>query len=105
MTYTATPRVTDYLFIGEAPFDEDCLPVDAPGQKEEAKRFMRQIEKAYPPPHRDADVALRLYRNDHDFGTYYSVIAVYNPLSKIGTDWAIACEADEKGLLRNWSVD
>jgi hypothetical protein len=98
-----TNQGIDYIDIGSTPFDEDCLPAGDMGGRQEALRFKRQCEIAYPPL-TNGNGWFSLSRNEHDFGTYWTVVAKYY-MDTDGEKWALKVEHDAEGKLRNWTVD
>jgi len=82
----------EYLNIGSAPYAEDCAQVGRPDYDTQAKRecqaFIRQIERAFPPPE---SAYLKVKGFPHDFGRYYEVVCCYS--NDTGLDYAYLVEA------------
>jgi hypothetical protein len=93
----------DYLYIGAAPVEEDCVWVGHPNYatlaRAECKRFAEQIKRHYPEPENGW---LQVKSNPHDFGTYYEVIACFDPEDAESSNWAYNVEEDIKGVLMVW---
>jgi hypothetical protein len=93
----------DYLYIGSAPVEEDCAQVGSPDYstkaRAECRRFMDQIKRHYPEPENGW---LQVKSNPHDFGTYYEVVACYDPSDADSAHWAFDVEGDVKNVLMVW---
>jgi hypothetical protein len=96
-------QMIDYLYIGAVPTDEDCAQVGEANYAEraraECKRFAKQIQRHYPEPENGW---LQVKSNPHDFGTYYEVIACYDPSDADSANWAFDVENDVKNVLMVW---
>lgn len=89
----------EYMEIGSAPYEENCVGVTSDGDyhqamKNECRRYKTLLEGAYPPP---GDAHLGIKSNPHDFGTYYEVVAYYNPSHEDEVQWAFMLEGDIPG--------
>ena len=93
-------RATDYIYIGESPYDENGLQIGDPGLHDEAMRFKDLIERQYPLP-KDGLAWLKVKPQHHDFGTYYSVLCYYYT-DTAGEEYAFMVESDNEGKLRKW---
>lgn len=84
--------MAEYLNIGPAPYGEDCAQIGRPGFEARARRecgaFIRQIERAFPPPE---SAYLKVKGFPHDFGRYYEVVCCYS--NDTGLDYAYLVEA------------
>ena len=86
--------MTDYIYIGCSPHDEDCVQVRTgenyfPAMKAELIRFKQLMQKVHP------EVGSGCYavrREAHDFGSYLQLIAVYDDEDEEATRWALAAE-------------
>ena len=95
----------DYMDIGSAPCDEECVQVAPEGgyhdnMRAECRRFRDLIRKkmgAEPP-----GAGLAVKSNSHDFGTYYDVVCWYDEEDEEAYDYALACEAHAP---RTWLDD
>lgn len=69
--------------------------------KQQCRVFKDQLERMFPPV---GGAYLKITSNNHDFGVYHEVAAVYNDESENETEWAFNIEAnlpeywDQKGL-------
>ena len=87
----------DYIDIGSAPCEEDCVQVTKEGDyvqamREECKRFIAAIRSKLGPEVGSAQ--LRVKGNPHDFGTYYEVVCYFDSEDEEGMDYAFRCESD-----------
>ncbi len=86
----------DYISIGTAPIDEDCVQVDSsdpsyiPKMKEECKRYKEFLEKKLPIPEElKGRVYLSIKRFEHDFGPYFEVVANYDDNDELAENYAV----------------
>jgi hypothetical protein len=84
----------DHLYIGSAPYDEDCAQLGTNDYKKRCKleltEFKRQlIDKFGPPP---AGVELKVKGQPHDFGTYYELVVVFDDENETASDYAFDLE-------------
>jgi hypothetical protein len=93
----------DYLNIGSTPNEEDCAQVGSKNYQKralkECQAYMEQIRKHYPEPDNGY---LKVKGFPHDFGTYYEVVAYYDPEDKASSRWAFDIEGDALGVLATW---
>lgn len=96
----------DFLNIGSTPHDEDCAQVGsddyAKRARKECNAFMAQIQKHYPEPDNGY---LKVKGFSHDFGTYYEVVACYDPENTEASKWAFDIEGDSQGVLSTWDAE
>lgn len=94
----------EYLSIGSTPCCEECASVGEPDYSTyariECRAYMAQLQRLYPEP---AKGYFKVKSFGHDFGTYYEVVAVYDPEDEEATSWAFDAEAgaetwDEEAL-------
>ena len=94
------------LNIGATPNEEDCAQVGSADYKErartECRAYMEQIRKHYPEPENGC---LAVKRFPHDFGTYYEVVAYYDPEDSTASRWAFDIEGDDLGVLATWDEE
>ena len=84
----------DYIVIGSSPIDEQCAQVGSDGYDElatlECSAYIKQLRRVFP----DAKCAFRRKSFNHDFGTYYEVVAVYDDDDELATRDAFLAEAE-----------
>lgn len=95
----------DYISIGSAPSDEDCVPVNSRGDYHEAmraecQRFLELIRKKLGPEPPGARLGIK--SNPHDFGTYYDVVCYFDDEDEAARTYAFRCESDSP---RTWADD
>lgn len=95
----------DYLNIGPAPCDEDCVQVSkdhdyGPAQRKECNRFIRAIRAVLGPEPDGARLAVKGF--PHDFGTYYEVVCWYDGAVPEAVDYANRCETEAPAT---WPLD
>lgn len=93
--------MTDYIYVGSAPTDEDCVQVtrDAdylPAMRAECLRYIAALRAKYGPEPEGAE--LRLKREGHDFGPYIEVVCVFDPTDDAAVEYAY----DVEGGLQFW---
>jgi hypothetical protein len=88
--------------------DLSCVPSDEPcaqiGQDDyhqratkECRAYIAQLIRQLGKPPDGA--ALRIKSNPHDFGSYLSVVAAFDPTDPKQVEWAYKCDANAPG---NW---
>jgi hypothetical protein len=96
----------EYLNIGSSPSSESCAQVGtedyANKAKAECRLFLAQIQKHYPEPE-NGYLAIKAFH--HDFGSYYEVIAKFDPDCPTASDWAYDIEGDSLGVLETWDSE
>ena len=96
----------DYLNIGSTPNEEDCAQVGSADYYtraiKECRAYREQIRKHYPEPENGY---LKVKGFPHDFGTYYEVVAYYDPEDIEAPRWALDIEGDTKGVLARWDAE
>jgi hypothetical protein len=96
----------DYLNIGATPNEEDCAQVGSVNYQERARKecraYMAQIQKHYPEPENGY---LKVKGFPHDFGTYYEVVAYYDPEDISSSRWVFDIEGDSLGVLATWDAE
>ncbi len=91
----------EWFDFDTVPYEEQCAQVGEPDalqkMKDEVKRTKALlIQKFGEPP---IGVLLRPHRNEHDFGSYYSLRVYYNPNLPDAVAYAFACDGD---FPRTW---
>jgi hypothetical protein len=93
----------DYLTIGPVPSNECCAQLGAENYTQQALmecgRFADQIRRHYPEPD-GGYIAVK--RFDHEFGSYYECVAVFDDIEWEATEWAYRVESDPLGVLADW---
>ena len=100
----------EYLNIGSTPNEEDCAQVGSTyyyyyyyeRARKECRAYMEQIRKHYPEPDNGY---LKVKGFLHDFGTYYEVVAYYDPEDSTASRWAFDIEGDALGVLATWDEE
>lgn len=85
----------DFIYIGSSPYGEPCAQVGSPDyhtrSRIECRVFADQLRRLFPPP---AGGAIRILREPHDFGSYLTVVAEFDPNSEESVNWAYRIEAE-----------
>jgi hypothetical protein len=88
-------EVSDYVSIGPAPPDEECAQLGSPGYREraiaECRAYIRVLRNRLGQEPERAHLTYRGF--EHDFGTYYEVICLYDPTIPEAADYAYKCES------------
>ena len=83
------------LYIGSAPYGEDCAQVGADDYRAKARAecqaFRAQLIRMFGEP--PAGCSLVIKSNPHDFGSYLSVTAVFSGDDDEAVRYAFRCEA------------
>ena len=92
----------DYIELGSAPSDEDCVQVNPsvdyyPLMQEECQRFLALIRQTMGVEPDGARLALKSFA--HDFGTYIEVVCHFDTENSRSMQYAFECEAN---LPRTW---
>ena len=91
----------DDLYIGSAPAGEQCAQLGTDGYAERAWRECRaligQLRRVFGPE--PPGVRLYVRHNPHDFGTYLSVNAEFDPEDEVGIAYAFRLERE---LPESW---
>jgi hypothetical protein len=86
----------DYIDIGSSPPGESCAQLGADGYWEQAKRecseYIRHLRRVFGPEPDGARLAIM--RNEHDFGTYLSVVCHYDDTIEASMTYAFRCESE-----------
>lgn len=84
----------DYIYIGETPAEENCEQVgdnyNPSRARAECKAFINQIRREFGPEPQGA--RLRIKTENHDFGSYLSVICQYACDNQTAADYAYQVE-------------
>ena len=94
------------LNIGSTPNEEECAQVGSADYYEraikECRAYREQIRKHYPEPENGY---LKVKGFPHDFGSYYEVVAYYDPEDTQASRWAFDIEGDALGVLSTWDEE
>lgn len=87
----------DFIDIGSAPAEEDCVSVSRdvdylPAMRAECLRFIELIRKTLGPEPEGAHLAVK--SNPHDFGTYYEVVCYFQDDDDEARKYAFRCQDD-----------
>jgi len=87
----------EYLELGSAPADENCVQVETgkdyvPAMLAECKRYKELLRKLFPDKPDDCRFAIKSF--PHDFGTYYEVVIFYNPKIEKSANFAFSVESN-----------
>lgn len=84
----------EYIYLGTMPLDEPCLQAgeDEPSNMRiEAAIYKDQLERMFKPKY----CFLKIEKNFHEFGIYYTVIAVYHANNEKAVNEAFNIESNE----------
>jgi len=80
----------DYITIGSSPNNEECVQVGSADYKNrmrtECNVYKRQLERTYP------GVEFGIKGFEHDFGTYFEVVAYFDTENETEVDAAFGAE-------------
>ena len=86
----------DFIIIGSAPYEEDCVQVGANDYARRAKieglAFIGAIRMKLGLEPEQAHLAVKSF--PHDFGTYYEVVCHYDDTNEKATEYAFKCESE-----------
>jgi len=85
----------DYMSIGPAPCDEECVQAtcdNAGEQQAECRRFITLIRKHL--GEEPVGARLKVKGFPHDFCTYYEVVCMYDENSEEACAYAMRCESE-----------
>ena len=95
----------DYIYFGPTPCDEDCAQVGQDNFREQAKKemnaYMNQLYRQFPELE-NSGVYLKILWQNHDFGTYGEVVAVYDDENSESLELALKIE---NNLPENWDEE
>ena len=84
----------DYLVIGCAPTEEDCVCVGEPRYREKAldecARFILLLREKFGPEPEGAELAIKSF--DHDFGVYFEVVCWFETDNEAAREYAHRCD-------------
>ncbi len=89
--------MSEYIELGSAPADEDCVQVKSGGDyveamKKECGRFLELIREKMGQEPEGAKLAVK--RFSHDFGPYFEVVCYYDENKEQSVEYAFECEAN-----------
>lgn len=84
----------DYVYLGSAPYDEDCVQANnMEAMTEECMRYKQLLEQLYPVPQGiNARYTIRTFT--HDFGSYKAVCIVYDDADLVAFEFAYLVEGN-----------
>jgi hypothetical protein len=86
----------DYIDIGSSPPGEECAQLGSDGYWSRANRecraYIALLRRALGREPEDARLAIK--ENEHDFGTYLSVICHYESTNETSATYAFRCESE-----------
>ncbi len=91
---------TERLMIGSSPWGEECAqsldPNYAVKASQECNAYRNQLQRVYTEAHEGCELPCRLVikANPHDFGTYYTVDAVFDSEDEAAVKAAYWLEAE-----------
>ena len=85
----------DYMEIGSAPWEEECVSVNPdtdylPSMRAECNRFINRIREVHGEEPEGAE--LRVKSNSHDFGTYLEVVCYFSDTDEDAMAYAYKCQ-------------
>jgi len=90
----------DHLDIGGTPYGEDCAQVGREGylkrNRAECRAYIHQLVRMFGDPPDGCTLVIR--SNPHDFGTYLSVEAVFDPADAQARAYAYRVEGNSPEL-------
>lgn len=86
----------DFIHIGSAPPEEGCAQVGRPDYWErarcECREYISLLRRALGPEPEGARLAVK--SNEHDFGTYLSVVCHFEEQWPVSVEYALRCESE-----------
>lgn len=81
----------DFITLGSAPIDEDCVQVSSrvnyiPAMRAECRRYKEMLEYIYPKLPESCYFGVKNF--EHDFGTYFEVVIYYDDEIEEAVDFA-----------------
>lgn len=93
--------MTDYLYLGPVPANEECIQVnnncDYEAMKKECVRYKQLILNKFGQPPEGASIVIKT--EHHDLGMYYEVCVKYDDRNEQAIEWAYNVENNAPG---NW---
>lgn len=94
----------DYLYIAESPVDEKCAQVGQPGYFErgrvECRCFIGQLRRMF--GNEPTGARLSIKTEQHDFGSYSTVVCHYDDTFPESVEYAFKCEGE---LPEKWDLE
>ena len=86
----------DYIVLGSTPSSEICTQVSKTNEyllemREECRRYKKMLENRFPIPE-GLNTFFSIKRFDHDFGTYYEVVIVFDDKNETSSRFAFFVE-------------
>lgn len=97
----------DSLDLGESPYNEDCAQLGSEDYARRAKAEIRAYRQALINMHGEPPdgVELVIKSNPHDFGTYYSLVAYYDPDVEGALQYALLLEGHGPATWSEGGID
>ena len=84
----------EMLNIGSCPYEEACVQVGtgeyAAAMRFECEQYLKVLQERYTEPEKGY---FKVKSFQHDFGTYYEVVAMFDPEDEEATNWAFEAES------------
>ncbi len=86
----------EWIDIGSSPPEEDCAQLGRddyyPRARRECRAYIALLRRTLGEEPPGASLAIK--SNEHDFGTYLSVVVYYEPGNDAALDYAFKCESE-----------
>jgi hypothetical protein len=86
----------EWIDIGSSPPEENCAQVGTddyyPRARRECRAYIALLRRTLGDEPPGASLAIK--SNEHDFGTYLSVVCYYDPEHEAAIDYAFRCESE-----------
>jgi hypothetical protein len=95
----------DFVYIGTAPVEEDCVQVDKNADylipmKKECESYIELLTRKFGEPPCNAHYGIK--RENHDFGAYYEVVVWFDDENEDEVNFAFFVEGNQP---RTWDDD
>ena len=103
--------MTDYLYLGPVPCEEDAIQVsptcDTVAMKKQVRDYVTMLEERFPDAPEEAYFSIKT--EYHDYGTYYEAVVKYKDCDEDAVNYAFFVESnlpsrwDDKEVL-DWKA-